>query len=218
MTDYCSVTDIKNDMPESGLSSTTDYDAALTAMITDASRLIDNEVGRWPNYFLPSSDPETRYYDGSDWEAVIRFAWRSLQMRIDDCAGVTEFAVSEGGGLASSDYTVWAAGDYLVHPYNYSALNIPIHWIEIDFINGSQRTFWGYPMGVRVKGYFGHGLTVPSPVARATKIQVIRWFMRGKQAFADSGANQITGQMTYVKKLDPDVAELIKPYMLENSA
>jgi len=83
-------------------------------------------------------------------------------------------------------------------------------------INGFQNSFYGYRKGVKVVGRFGWSSTAPEPIARATKIQTIRWFMRGKQAYSDSGANPQTGQMTYVKKLDPDVAELIKPYILEN--
>ena len=95
-------------------------------------------------------------------------------------------------------------------------MGLPIRWIEIDLVNGSQNSFYGYRRGVKITGRFGWSSVCPSTVSRATKIQVIRWFMRGKQAFADGGANPATGQMTYVKKLDADVAELIKPYILEN--
>lgn len=210
MADYCTVTEIKADMPESGIAATSDYDAAITQMITDASRLIDNEIGKWPNYFSPSTDDETRYYDGAEAESGV--------LCIDDCAAITTVSVSQSGGIASSDYTAWSSTDFMVEPYNYVALDVPIRRIRIDFINGSQSSYYGYRKGVRVVGRFGWSTSTPAPIARACKIQTIRWFMRGKQAFQDAGMNAETGQMTYVKKLDPDVAELLKPYILNNLA
>lgn len=216
MSDYCTLADIKQDIPEGGIASTTDYDAAISQMITDASRMIDNEIGKWPNYFQPSTDEETRYYDGNTWEETSRLGLYGRAIRIDDAVSITSFAISQSGGMQSTDYTVWASGDFFTAPYNNVALGLPIRWVEIDFLNGSQNSFYGYRRGVRVTGRFGWSSACPSTVSRATKIQVIRWFMRGKQAFADGGANPATGQMTYVKKLDADVAELIKPYILEN--
>lgn len=208
MSDYCTLAEIKADIPEGGISATTDYDAAISTMITEASRMIDNEIGKWANYFSPSTDDETRYYDGFD-----SFDGR---LKIDDLASITSISVSQSGGVQSTDYTAWAATDYFTLPYNATALGIPIRWIEIDFVNGSQNSFYGYRRGVKVVGRFGWSTSVPGPISRATKIQVVRWFMRGKQAFADSGASPVMGQMFYVKKLDPDVTELIKPYILEN--
>jgi hypothetical protein len=48
MANYCSSSDIKADIPDSPLASTTDttYDTAIDNFITAASRLIDKEVGR----------------------------------------------------------------------------------------------------------------------------------------------------------------------------
>ncbi len=216
MSDYCTLADIKQDLPEGGISQTTDYDAGISQMITDASRMIDNEIGKWPNYFQPSTDDETRYYDGNTWEETSRLGLYGRRIQIDDCVSITSFSISEGGGVQSSDYTSWAQTDYYTEPYNNVALGIPIRWIEIDYLNGTKNSFYGYRKGVKVVGRFGWSSVAPSTISRATKIQVIRWFMRSKQAFADGGANPATGQMTYVKKLDADVAELIKPYILEN--
>ena len=82
--DYCTLSDIKAEMPGSGLSGTTDYDAALTVMITEASRLIDDEVGRWPGFFAPTTDDTTRYYDGSG----------ELDQPIDEAVSITSVSVS----------------------------------------------------------------------------------------------------------------------------
>jgi hypothetical protein len=207
MTDYCTLTQIKQDMPDSPLN-VPDYDAALLDMITSASRLIDQTVGRWPNYFLPSTDPETRYYNGASGE----------NLYIDECAGVTEVAVSESGGLASSDYTVWATGDYIVEPYNYSALNIPIRRIVIDYTNGAQSAWLTYRKGVRVKGYFGWATSIPSPVNRCCRIQVARWWVQARAAYQDAGGSPDLGQITYDRAIETSlINKYLKQYILENS-
>jgi len=140
MTDYCTLAEVKADLPESGLASSTDYDAGITQLITDASRMIDNEMGRWPNYFQPTTDGETRYYDGDSAE--------DGRLRVDEIASITSIGVSQSGGIASSDYTTWAASDYFTIPYNATALGLPIRAIEIDLVNGAQNSFYGYRKGL----------------------------------------------------------------------
>jgi hypothetical protein len=207
MSDYCTPAQIKQDMPDSPIN-VPDYDSALSDMITSASRLIDETVGRWPNYFQPSTDPETRYYDGASGQTLY----------IDECAGVTEVAVSESGGLASSDYTVWAAGDYIVEPYNYTALAIPIRRIVIDYTNGSQSAWLTYRKGVRVKGYFGYCLTVPRDINRCCRIQVARWWIGARSAYQDAGGSPDMGQVFYDRAIEESlIRKYLRQYILENS-
>lgn len=205
MADYCSSTDIKLDMPDSQLYSSSDYDDTLAAMITQASRLIDREVGRWANYFYATTD-ETRYFDGSG----EREQW------IDECCELTSVAVSESGETCSTGYTTWTLDtDYYVYPYNYSGLGQPIQRLDVDW-NGSKVNWYGYRKAVKVTGAFGWSLTPPDDIKRACIIQATRWMMRAKQGWQDASAAVELGQMLYTQQLDPDVARLLAPYKIGN--
>lgn len=205
--DYCSSSDIKNQMPRSGLAGTTDYDDTLTALITNASRLIDNEVGQWPGFFYPTTDDETRYFDGNG----------EIEIDIDPLVSLTTVSVSEDGNYASSDYTDWTLNtDFYTWPYNATAITQPMQRLIVDY-NGSKSNWTRFRKAVKVTGVFGYTATVPEPIKQACIIQVMRWYMRGKQGYQDAGANVELGQMVYVKRLDPDVKELLWPYMLSNA-
>ena len=206
MADYCTVAEVKLVMPDSNLNTATDSDAiaandaAVGAMITSASRMIDRYIGKWDNYFYPTTDTTTRYFDG-----VIN----SLYQGIDDCVSITTVSVAEGGGTGSTDYTDWATTDYITYPYNET----PIYRLIIDR-NGSKPGWYGYRKAVKVTGIFGYSLTPPADVNLACKIQAMRWYMRGKQAFQDSGVSANMGQMFYVQALDPDVKTLLWNYQI----
>ena len=206
MADYCTVAEVKADIPESPLSSSTDYDAALAIMVTDASRLIDAAVGRWPNFFYPSTADETRIYDGNG----------EYELRIDECLSITTLSVAESGGVESTDYTTWSSTDYYVHPYNYSQLSEPFRKLCVDVWNGSKSYWHPYPRAVKVVGVFGWSTTPPSEINRAAKIQCVRTLMRAKQGYQDAGANEALGQMFFVKELDPDVKALLAKWMIFN--
>lgn len=207
MADYCSTSDIKAEMPDSTLASTTDttYDTAISNFITSASRLIDKEVGREPNWFA-STDEQTRYFDGSG----------EVVQDIDECHTLTSVSVSESGETCSSGYTDWTLGtDFYVWPYNYSDLGIPFTRLIADF-NGDGINFPRYRKAVKVVGQFGYSSTPPEDIKQACKIQAMRWFGRAKQMYQDASANANTGQLIYVKKLDPDVEELLLSYRIGN--
>jgi hypothetical protein len=207
MADYCSTSDIKAEMPDSGLASSTDttYDTAIGNMITSASRLIDKEVGREANWFS-STDEQTRYYDGSG----------EVTQEIDECHTLTTVSVSESGYLSSSEYTDWTLDtDYFIAPYNYSDLGIPFDRL-IAYWSGTKYKFPRFRKCVKVVGQFGYSATPPDDIKQACKIQAMRWFGRAKQMYQDASANAMTGQLIYVKELDPDVKELLISYQLGN--
>ncbi len=207
MADYCSTSDIKAEMPDSTLASTTDttYDTAIGNFITSASRLIDREVGREPNWFA-STDEQTRYFDGSG----------EVVQDIDECHTLTSVSVSEQGLTSSSGYTDWTLDtDFYVWPYNYSELGIPFTRLIADF-NGNGIKFPRYRKSVKVVGQFGYSSTPPEDIKQACKIQAMRWFGRAKQMYQDASANANTGQLIYIKKLDPDVEELLFSYRIGN--
>ncbi len=207
MADYCATSDIKADLPDSPLASTTDttYDTAIGGFITAASRLIDREVGRENDYFA-STDSATRYFDGSG---------EALQ-DIDECHTLTSVAVSESGETCSTGYTSWTLDtDYYVMPYNYSEMGVPIRRLVADW-NGDKSTWAHYRKSVKVVGQFGYSSTPPDEIKQACKIQAVRWFSRAKQLYQDAGAAAQTGQLIYAQSLDPDIKEILRTYQIGN--
>ena len=207
--DYITVAQVKADIPDSPLFDSTDstYDNVLSGMITAASRLIDREVGGWPNYFYPSTADATRYFDGNG----------DNELNIDPMVSLTSVAVSETGGRSSTNYTDWTLDtDYYVWPYNYDKVSQPIQALVIDNDAGSKGVFDLYRKAVKVVGVFGYSATPPDDIAQACKIQTVRWFMRAKQAYQDGGASPALGEMIYVTELDPDVKTILRPYQLGN--
>ena len=211
MADYVTVAEIKADIPDSPLFDVTDstYDSVLGNMVTAASRLIDRYVGGWDNYFYPTTDAQTRYFDGSGEE----------QQYIDPMVSLTSVAVSESGGRAVTDYTTWTVDtDFFVSPYNYASIGMPIMSLVIDNDAGSKGTWGTTRKGVQVTGVFGWSATPPEDIEQACKIQAVRWFMRAKQGYQDAGANQNLGEMYYMKELDPDVKTILQRYKIFNLA
>jgi len=210
MADYCATSDIKTQLPEAYIASSTDYDASIGALITSVSRLIDKEVGRWDNYFYPTTDSVTRYYDGNG----------GCELWIDEFTSISAVAVAETGGLSSSDYTAWSSSDYITWPYNVT----PILRLDVDVLNGSKVYWEAYRKAIKVTGIPGYSTTPPADVKQACIIQTVRWFMRAKNAWAEGGANQEVGQVVvnvgnknFVgSRLDPDVATILHPYKIAN--
>jgi len=210
MADYTNVLAVKADMPDSELFSSTsyDYDAVIQGMITGASRLIDKEVGGWANYFYPTTDDQTRYFDGNGEEEIY----------IDPLVSLTSVYVSESGGRASTSYTAWTENtDFYVSPYNYSVIGAPIQSLVIDNDSGSKGNWGTTRKGVKVTGVFGYASYPPADIQQACKITAMRWFMRAKQSWQDTSVNAAIGEMLYTQSLDPDVKEILKPYKIFNA-
>lgn len=205
MADYCTTTDVKAN-PDLGISSSdvTAYDVVLPALITQASRMIDNYLGKWPNYFC-TTDTTIRYYTADD----------EYCLNIDEAVSVSAVAVSEGGEVTSTGYTAWAATDYRLWPYNSSDTAEPYRRIEIDEYNGTKSTWYGYPKGVRITGVFGYSSTVPEDIKRACVAQVVSMFMQDKQAYQNLSAGGNAGNLNYEGDLHPLVKQLLAPYRMK---
>lgn len=215
MADYCTTAEAKAlATVESGLASSTDYDPVFAVFVTAASRLIDREVGRWDNYFDSADTSDslgTYYYDGSGTDEL----W------IDEFASVSTVAVSEEGGLASSDYTAWSSSDYITYPYN----STPVFKLEVDTINGSKIYFDRYRKSVRITGIRGYSETPPAVVNLAARIQSSIWFAEGKRLWQNQGANNEFGGVNVnigsvadidMSTLHPKVAKMLIPYKVAN--
>ena len=207
MAEYCTLADVKAQLVDTlGSSVDPTYDAQLNALRSSASRAIDGYIGQQDNYFYPSTDTVVRYYDGN----------RDFELQIDDFLSISELAVAQSGGMASTDYSIYSSTSYYFHPYNAANNGKPYKKIVLDTLNADDISFYGYPKGVRVTGIFGYSLTPPEDVKQACVALVVRHFMRAKNAFQDAGANPAMGQMFYVTEVDPDVKMLLKKYVMEN--
>lgn len=211
MADYATLAEVQAGFPDSTLATTTDtgFTGLIASMITRASRLIDNEVGMWPNYFEPTTDGETRLFDGSGENA-------NGSQPIDDCISLTSVSVAESGGVASSDYTTWTEDtDFFVAPYNYVALSQPITDLIIQR-DGGKGSWLRARKSIKVTGLFGYALTRPEEINQACIIQAVRWYMRSKQSYEDASANPFTGELLFLQELDPDIKLILRKYQIRN--
>lgn len=201
MADYCTIQEVKAN-PDLGISNDVEYDAALANYVTRASRMIDRYLGKWDNYFYPSTDAVARYYTGGD----------EPYIDIDEATEISTVAVSEFGEVTSTGYTAWGSTDWYAWPYNYSANSEPIRRIYIDDVNGSQYSFGGYRKGVKVTGVWGFSATPPNDIKQACIIQATALFMQEKQGWRDASASPELGQMIYTKALHPTAAAILDAY------
>lgn len=198
MADYCTLAQIKAQIPESIYATTSTYDAAISPLITTASRLIDREMGRWDNFFAGIS--ETRYFDGAEGNVL----------RIDEFLSVSAIAVSQAGGVSAGSYTELALTDYYAEPANATANGKPFNRLVMDYINGAGLAWYPFRKSVKVTSVFGWSTTPPPDVNQACIIQAIRWFMRAKQMYQDTGADGAMGSMIFKgNSLDPDIVVLL---------
>jgi hypothetical protein len=199
---YTNVDELKGLFPANRLP--VDYDAVLDDMIETASREIDAFLGREPGTFYVTAD-STRYFDGCG----------GLDLWVDELAALpTTIAVAESGVTddatgTGGTYTTWAVTDYYMWPQNALAKGMPFMKVVLMPLTGSKSQWYSYPRGVKMTGKFGFSTTVPPEIKKACNVQCTRYFKRAQQAFADAGAIVELGQMTYVKKLDPDVENIL---------
>lgn len=194
--DYATAAEIKAVISDASLGS--GYDALLALLATRASRLIDRLTGRKPGAYEVDADV-TLYFDGSGG----REQW------IEELAAApTTVSVAEGGNLSA--YTAWASTDYLLWPYNALDRGEPYLRLDVDGLNGTKAAWYRFPKAVKIVGKFGYSTSAPDDVKQAVIVQCVRWWKRGQQAFQDVGAIVDLGQLSFVKKLDPDVELLVE--------
>jgi len=206
--DYTTSTDAFSDMLDSTAYTSSDYPQMAT-FVTIASRLIDREVGRRDGFFYPSTDTGTYYYDGSG----------DFEQDIDEFVSVSSVSVAEQGGVASTSYTDWTEDtDFITLPYNSSNDGRPINRLQLLDYNRTKHAWAGYQKSVKVVGVAGYSTTPPDIVALACRMQAIRWFMKAKQGYQDTGYSFELGALKFSSsELDPDIKNLLHPLILELS-
>jgi len=170
-------------------------------MLEEASRLIDR-MRRLPDEAYAATATNTYYFDGNGEQEL----WLSLPL-----LSVTQVSVEESDGT----YTDWTENtDYFAWPYNET----PTLRLDVNRKSGSTKSTWiAGPRRVRVQGVFGVSSTPPEEIRRAVLIQTARWYKRATAGWADAVGSVETGELQYVRKLDPDVEALVmhaKPHEL----
>lgn len=199
---YITVDELKAAFPANKFGIT--YDAVFQDNIDTASREIDAYLKRPPGAFYVTAD-ETRYYNGDG----------TLNLWVDELAAVpTTVAVAETGVAddasdSNGTYTTWSASDYFCWPYNALREGMPFQKLCINLRGGTKSQWYPFERGIKITGKFGFSVTVPDEIKKATTIQAVRYFKRLQQAFADVGVITELGQLSYVKKLDPDVENIL---------
>lgn len=165
----------------------------ISRAITAYSRTIDKSTGRDDNaYIAPAAS--IRYFDGEGEQELL----------VDDMAAApTEVAIAEAGDI--TDYTIWAATDYLVYPFNKT----PYTSLVVDRLNGTK-SFWNpYRKSVKITAQWGYSLTVPDQIKNACIVQVILTLKRAQKSYQDDGAVLEKGSATKFFKLDPEVEKML---------
>ncbi|MGW8177398.1 MAG: hypothetical protein ACWGQW_01160 [bacterium] len=203
-TDYTTVDDVKVlILADTRLG--VEVEPTLGRLITVYSRAVDSHLNRRPGAFAVSTD-STQYFNGSG----------GLSQYIGEIAALpTTVAVAETGQVDNAEgsggsYTTWTASDYYPWPMNALADGMPYSYLEIDRMNGSKSIWFRWPRSVKVTAKFGFSTSVPDEIRMATEIMVVRAFKRASQAYADAGAVTELARLTYVKKMDPDVVNMLE--------
>ena len=171
-------------------------DDSLIAMAgSAASELIDGHCQR--SFGTVS---ETRYYAAHD----------SYVLNIDDIAGTA--LTLKTSTLADQVYDVtWAAKDYQLEPLNAVADGLTWPYTRIRAVDDYLfPTAYG-ERTVQITAVFGFP-SVPASVTQAAVIQASRIFKRLDSPLGIAGFGEM-GAMRVSKGLDPDVAQLVQPYI-----
>ena len=178
-----------------------DDDSDIESVITAVSRSIDSIC--WQRFFTTSAD-ETRYYSAE-------FSnWLRLPERI---ISITTLKTDNDNDRTYEN--TWTSGtDYDLMPFNAVADGEPYRYIELT-PNGNYRFPAGVSKGVEIIGKFGWS-SAPATISEVSLLMANRLMSRRNLPFGVSGAPAV-GQMRVVvekMKSDPDIMELLSPYIL----
>jgi hypothetical protein len=168
-------------------------DAILEMAVESASRMIDAECDR--NFY--SSGTATRNYVPND----------SYTVDTDDLTSIVSVKLDDqGDGTFLIDL---APTEYQTEPLNQRVSGNAFPIYRLRMIGDYLFPIWGHQATVRIQGVFGF-TPLPIQITQACVIQASRIYKRldsplGVAGFGDMGAVR-------VGKVDPDVAQLIRPF------
>jgi hypothetical protein len=167
-------------------------DSILELAVESASRMIDSECDR--NFYSVSA---TRDYVPND----------QLTVNTDDLTAITSVKLDDQG---DGTYLITlAVSDYQREPVNERVSGNAYPTYRLRMIGDYLLPIWGQQATVRVEGTYGF-TPVPTQVIQATVIQAIRIFKRLDSPLGLTWG--VDGMGMRVGKVDPDVAQLIRPF------
>ncbi|GIE46202.1 phage gp6-like head-tail connector protein [Actinoplanes lobatus] len=195
--EYATLTELKaaRKIP---LSDTAD-DAALTRALTRASRAIDDRTGRrfW-------RDGAATARTGALRGRIVRDDGDGELLLVDDIASIAGLVVELGDG------TTWTTvADFFTEPDNALVDGRAITGLRRD------RGLWRTSRRWRITAVWGWP-EVPEPIAEACVLLANRRFMRRESPEGVSGWSN-EGPVR-VSRFDPDIEDLVAPYVLSGFA
>lgn len=168
-------------------------DAMLEMAVESASRMIDAECDR--NFY--SSGTATRDFVPTD----------AYVVDTDDLTEIVSVRLDDQGDLTF--LITLATSDFQAEPVNQRVSGNAFPIYRLRMIGDFLLPIWGKQATVRIQGVYGF-TPAPIQITQATLIQAARIFKRadsplGVAGFGDMGAIR-------VGKVDPDVAQLIRPF------
>lgn len=177
--------------------SDTSHDSILEKAVNAVSRAIDNKCGR---FFWKESVDSTNYFTAKSEKYVL----------IGDYVSITTLSTDSNGDRTYTDWTVDT--DYDLWPYN-SALDYR-PYVRIDIApNGAKRFYANVAKGVKIVGKRGWP-AVPDPIHNACALWLLRAFKRYSTPLGVSAMTALGQLDVKVPPPDPDVMELLNPYIL----
>jgi hypothetical protein len=168
-------------------------DSLLEMAVESASRMIDAECDR--NFF--SSGTATRDYTPNDVYTVDTDDLTEIvSVKIDD-AGEGTFPIT----LATTDYQT--------EPLNQRVSGNAFPIYRLRMIGDYLLPIWGRQATVRIQGVYGF-TPVPIQVTQACVILAARYYKRLDSPLGVLGMNDLG--VVRVGRVDPDIAQLIRPF------
>jgi hypothetical protein len=206
---YATVAEVKVEVTKVG----DDRDETIASLILSASRAIDAVCGRSRDGFVAGNLERRAYVPASNCHC-----W------LDECVAVTQVEASPVAGSPSAvlDPTLWlpARGSpdqptFGATPYTLLITSEPVLTPHRNFGPSGSHT-WSPSRGkvtrrvaawpsVWVTLRPGYAEVVPRIVHQCCMIQVARWVRRAASSWADAIGDSVTGELRFVKQLDPDV-------------
>jgi hypothetical protein len=169
-------------------------DNLLEAVITAASRWIDDHTGR-------------RFYSGT--ATRVYTASSPYGLMVDELTAIATLTTDENGDRVYE--TTWATTDYYFLPLNAVADGQPYDRIEVDQVSGTRRFPTGVPGGVQVVGSFGYGASgAPALVKEACQRLVERFYSLRHAPLGVTGSAEM-GTLRIVS--DRDVQDWLSVYV-----
>lgn len=191
------------------------YSTIMQFMLDSAAKHIDNVTKRKQDGWVADSVATPRLFVGSGNEFV----------EIDENVAVT--SVSFKYDFDDATYTSMASGDYIAlagtknkpdfnkTPYTMLMINPNGDYDYFPHVTSFGATLRdntklpSYP-SIQVTAKWGYAVTVPEVIKTCVVMQATRYVKRAQAVFGDALGNADFGEIRYVRKMDNDIASMLK--------